>query len=471
MVMENQVNTMANDDEVASTITRLGNHFVQIPSLKVVVRQSDGVVLEKALGLGELVCGSLSSCDIRITNDSAVSRKHCELRATEKGIELSDLSKNGTYFGPVKITKGIIPVNVPITLGAATLIVREDGPPIHIPISSDNYFGDFISQDIRIRAEFHRIHEVSGGFLGSRAPVHFLIAGESGTGKTLLAKNIHTACAPNSRAFVVVECAGFGPGRPDIELIGYESGAFPGVSEGCAGILENAQGGTVVLSHINHLPQETQSSLARAIMLKQIRRMGGSKGRPIDVRIVATVCPEEYESINKSLLHCFARPPLKIPALRERKEDIPLLADLFWASKFPGMRVPPFSQTHKDLVHYFKAYDWPHNVRELEQCMGEISPELDQKKAQQKWFDFIHGYSDQWAKYYPMTYNELKEHVDQSIKSQSEGLLRAYLLHHLGEMGYNIQKTSKKIDVSRQWLTEMMKKLGIPGPQASGLAS
>lgn len=457
---------MANNDDFTSTITRRAKSIIQVPSLKLVVRQFDGVVFERQLGrevVKPLVCGSSPECEIQIQNDTTVSRRHCEIQAGGQGIQITDSSKNGTYVGGVMIKKGIVPLNTPITLGGATLVICGDGPPIHVAVSSENYFGEFVSQDLRMRAQFEQIEEALSVSAERQQAVHFLIMGEPGTGKKTLAQSIHRADSQRSGECVFIECAEYAPERAGFELLGWERGASPGILDERPGRLEYAQGGTVVLAHIDHLPQEVQVSIAQILYTKGIRRMGGMKARPLNIRVIATVEPDKFENIHRSLLPYFSRPYIKIPALRERTDDIALLADHFLAKRFSEAPATPFSRMHEQLLNYLRVYHWPFNGRELEQFI--ISMNLEPSRAKRQWFEYIDGAVDPWAKYYSMPFKVLVAQETKMFDAYMHDLKRAYLIFHLRENGNNVGKTAMSIGISRQHLTDLMKELGISGPR------
>jgi DNA-binding NtrC family response regulator len=197
-----------------------------------------------------------------------------------------------------------------------------------------------------------------------------LILGESGTGKERFAKSIHSRSARSKKQIIVVNCAALPTHLIESELFGHEKGAFTGAVEKRVGKFEQAAGGTIFLDEIGELPLEAQSKLLRVLQEKEIERLGGKETIRVDVRIIAaTNCNLEKEvAAGKFRLDLYYRLnifPIVLPALRERKEDIPELAAHFVAKYAEragkaGMSISP--QALNDLTHYH----WPGNIRELE---------------------------------------------------------------------------------------------------------
>ncbi|MBD1364921.1 sigma 54-interacting transcriptional regulator [Mucilaginibacter sp. ZT4R22] len=197
-----------------------------------------------------------------------------------------------------------------------------------------------------------------------------LILGESGTGKERFAKSIHSRSARSKKQIIVVNCAALPTHLIESELFGHEKGAFTGAVEKRVGKFEQAAGGTIFLDEIGELPLEAQSKLLRVLQEKEIERLGGKETIRVDVRIIAaTNCNLEKEvAAGKFRLDLYYRLnifPIVLPALRERKEDIPELAEHFVAKYAEragkaGMSISP--QALNDLAHYH----WPGNIRELE---------------------------------------------------------------------------------------------------------
>jgi DNA-binding NtrC family response regulator len=203
-----------------------------------------------------------------------------------------------------------------------------------------------------------------------RTDASVLIRGETGTGKELLAKAIHELSSRGSAPFLPVDCAALPPTLLESELFGHEKGAFTGADKSRFGLLEVANHGTIFLDEIGELDVSTQSKLFRVLQEGQVRQIGGRRSTPIDVRIIAAT----NRDLERGIQQGFFRPELyfrlnvvslTIPPLRERKEDIPLLCEHFFAL---------FRRTHgrQDLAGYdsgfleaLMEYDWPGNIREL----------------------------------------------------------------------------------------------------------
>jgi PAS domain S-box-containing protein len=197
-----------------------------------------------------------------------------------------------------------------------------------------------------------------------------LISGETGTGKELIARAIHKRSQRSERAFVAVNCAAIPASLIGSELFGHEKGAFTGATQRRLGRFELANGGTLFLDEIEDLPEETQIALLRVLQERQLERIGGSQSIAVDVRIIAAtnrdlkaaVTAGNFRSDLYYRLNVF---PIAVPPLRDRKDDIPLLVEYLierYASK-TGKKIKHIQQKTLDL---FKAYDWPGNIRELQ---------------------------------------------------------------------------------------------------------
>jgi DNA-binding NtrC family response regulator len=217
--------------------------------------------------------------------------------------------------------------------------------------------------------------------------VSILLIGESGTGKELAAREIHNLSLRSDRPFVAVNCAALPETLIESELFGYEKGAFTGASERRPGCFEQAHGGTLFLDEILEMPISTQSRLLRALEERSIRRLGGQSEIPIDIRLIAASNrrPEDAlrdNTLREDLYYRLNVFQIELPPLRERGEDIGLLAEAMvpMLNEKHGLKV---SGITTGVLDCFRAYPWPGNVRELRNVMeravilagsGPISP-------------------------------------------------------------------------------------------------
>jgi two-component system response regulator AtoC len=202
----------------------------------------------------------------------------------------------------------------------------------------------------------------------TRTPV--LITGESGTGKELVARAIHFRGSFANRPFVAVDCGSLVPTLIESELFGYEKGAFTGALKSRTGLFQSADGGTIFLDEIGELPLEMQAKLLRVLQEKEVRPVGSNQRARVDVRVIAATnrdLEQEYRTgtFRKDLYFRLNVVTVHVPALRERRSDIPMLAHWFLERCVPGRSVQVTNGAMKSLLQY----DWPGNVRELENCV------------------------------------------------------------------------------------------------------
>jgi DNA-binding NtrC family response regulator len=227
-------------------------------------------------------------------------------------------------------------------------------------------FGGLIGLSERMQRVYKTIQKVSQ----HEYPV--LILGESGTGKELVAKSVHYSGARKDRTFVPVDCSSLVPTLIESELFGYVKGAFTGALHGKQGLLETAHGGTLFLDEIGEMPVDLQSKLLRVLQEREVKPVGSTERRKIDVRIIAATNRDleagiKNGSFRQDLYFRLNVVQVKLPALRERKSDIPLLVTSF-LDKFCDPHRPARTIS-EDAMRRLIAYDWPGNVRELENAI------------------------------------------------------------------------------------------------------
>jgi len=202
----------------------------------------------------------------------------------------------------------------------------------------------------------------------TRTPV--LIYGESGTGKELVARAIHFRGAFAGRAFVAVDCGSLVPTLIESELFGYEKGAFTGALKSKQGLFQAADGGSVFLDEVGELPLELQAKLLRVLQEKEVRPVGSNQRVKVDVRVIAATNRDleaayKNGTFRKDLYFRLNVVTVHVPALRERRSDIPMLVHWFLERYAPGSGLQVTSAAMKSLM----GYEWPGNVRELENCI------------------------------------------------------------------------------------------------------
>jgi two-component system, NtrC family, response regulator AtoC len=203
----------------------------------------------------------------------------------------------------------------------------------------------------------------------TRTPV--LITGESGTGKELVARAIHFRGPLAAMPFVAVDCGSLVPTLMESELFGHEKGSFTGALKSKAGLFQAANGGTIFLDEIGELPLELQAKLLRVLQEKEVRPVGSNDKVPVDVRVIAATNRDleaayRAGTFRKDLYFRLNVVTIHVPALRERRSDIPQLAHYFLDRYAPGENI----QVTPAAMKTFLQYEWPGNVRELENCIA-----------------------------------------------------------------------------------------------------
>jgi formate hydrogenlyase transcriptional activator len=241
---------------------------------------------------------------------------------------------------------------------------RNENLALREQIDRDSMFEDIVGSSEALRKVLRQIAKLAS----SDSTV--LILGETGTGKELVARSIHKRSNRADRAFIGVNCAAIPQSLVASELFGHEKGAFTGASQRRLGRFESANGGTIFLDEVGDLPPEIQVALLRVLQEREIERVGSSKAIPIDVRVIAATHRDLNTLVaegkfREDLLYRLNVVPIDVPPLRERVADIPLLVEYF-INRFGKKAGKKFRTIDKKSLGLLHAYDWPGNIRELQ---------------------------------------------------------------------------------------------------------
>jgi len=245
--------------------------------------------------------------------------------------------------------------------------LNEEVGSLKAALSERFQFSNIIARSKKMQDIFQRIQDTAG------ADVSILILGESGTGKELIAKAIHYNSLRRNKPLVIVNCAALPEELLESEIFGHEKGAFTGADRRRIGKAEEAHEGTLFLDEIGDLSLKTQPKLLRFLQDGKIERLGSNTSIQLDVRVIAATNQDiesalEEGTFRKDLYYRLNTLTIGIPPLRERKEDIPLLADHF-LSMYSKAHKKKVTSISPEVIEQFMNYSWPGNVRELEKVI------------------------------------------------------------------------------------------------------
>ncbi len=327
--------------------------------LEVVAGVDAGKVIE--LATPTIMIGR-TGADLNLT-DPKVSGLHCELRLQADGYRLRDLgSTNGTHVKGVRVVDAFIAPGSTIQIGKSAITFDPLDDAVSVPLWHESRLHGLIGGSAAMRHLFDLINR----FAQSDATV--LIQGETGAGKEGVADAIHQCSPRREGPFVVLDCSAIPEQLFEDQIFGHEQGAFTGAGKATIGVFEAAHGGTLFLDEIGELPLDVQSKLLRAVETRKIRRVGSTKVIACDVRIIAATNRDLAAEVNRGtfrsdLFYRLSVAKLSVPALRERKDDLPLLVDHFLRQLVGVHNSDP--RLPDDFMSRAQRHTWPGNVREL----------------------------------------------------------------------------------------------------------
>ncbi|MDQ3366939.1 MAG: sigma 54-interacting transcriptional regulator [Myxococcota bacterium] len=381
-----------------------------------------------------------------VVGDFTVSRYHLEVAARPGGILVTDLgSTNGTYVGAVRIERAIVPPGTPVTLGGTT-IRFDDAVRRTVPAATATHgYAGMIARSPQMLRLFTDIERIA------TTPTSVLIVGESGTGKERVAEALHAGSGRTGEPLVTIDCGALSSSLLASELFGHERGAFTGADRVHAGAFERAGAGTVFLDEIGELPAADQSSLLGVLERRRFRRVGGSAELELGARVIAATNRDLRAEVNNNrfrhdLYHRLAVVVLRIPPLRERREDITSLVEHF--AKELGAIGPVEQVFGADALARWQRHPWPGNIRELRNAV-EAALVVGPGEHVEHAHDLAHGGAVPLLPY---------KDARAAVVSEFE---HAYLARLLAEANGNVSQAARAAKMDRSHLIDLLHRHGL----------
>lgn len=392
------------------------------------------------------------------------------------GIEtLKEIKKSNPYIQVIIITgHGTVETAVRATkLGAFDLIQKPLSiDKVILSINNALNFRRLEEENRYLRKKTLEKHSITGNSpivaqlksqINAVAPTDssVLISGENGTGKELVARTIHQLSTRNEHPLIDVNCAAIPEELIESELFGHEKGSFTGAVAKKIGKFELASSGTIFLDEIGDMSLVTQAKILRVLQEQQFQRVGGSRTLQVDVRVIAASNKDLEQEIKagtfrEDLFYRINVVPVRVPALKERREDIPLLVETFLIEN-TKKGLGPRKQMDDKALAILNDYRWPGNVRELKNLTERLTIMVQDET--------IHA-ADIPAPYNPALSDETAgEEIAflnaDSFKEAKKAFEKAYMTRKLMDNDNNISKTARVIGVERSYLHKKIKQLGV----------
>ncbi len=426
---------------------------VRVRKMTLVVMKGADAGKRFALGKKRLVVGKGSSCDLQFV-DATVSRQHIEIAADDDTYSVRDLgSTNGTQINGTRIKEAFLSPGDRIQVGNIELMFQ----PIYETPEESEYqaterFGNLVAASASMKSILGLLRKAA------TSSTTVLLRGETGVGKSALAKALHTEGPRRKGPFVVFDCASVAPTLVESELFGVKKGAFTGAYESRAGACELAVGGTLFIDEICDMPIELQAKLLRVLEDKEVQRLGDTKPRRLDIHVVAATRVNLEEAVRdgrfrRDLYYRIAVLEVMVPSLKNRKEDLPLLCNHFLTDSRGDDAWSRFTPALRDEL---KAYSWPGNIRELRnvlerlECIGPdgvLTPQVDSKHARE-------GLA-------------LSFELDRPFKEAKEELIEAFEREYLEKLlersNGRIAPAAREAGLNRKYFYDLLRKHGLLG--------
>ncbi len=322
----------------------------------------------------------------------------------------------------------------------------------HCQGNSSANFDHIVGKSKKMRKTYELISKVT------KNDATVIIIGESGTGKELVARAIHYNSLRRNQPFVVLNCAAIPENLVETELFGYEKGAFTGADNSKAGTFELANKGTIFLDEISSLKLDTQAELLRVIQEKEVERVGGLKTIKIDVRIICATNIDLKQAVvehrfREDLYYRLNVVPIYLAPLRERKEDIPLLVEHFLRA-FNRRFNKSIKAVSQEAMSYLLSYNWPGNIRELENTIERAAVLVDRDIIQTEDLPFDIFSETRCG-------GDAISEKSMALKQARGSFEREYILSVLERVGWNQAEAARILNIHRNTLMMKLQQLGI----------
>src|SRR5271163_1449344 len=357
--------------------------------------------------------------------------------------------------------------------------LEKENDSLRRRLITEGQFGQMLGGSAQMRKAFEMADRVA------QTDSTVLILGESGTGKDLLAQEIHARSPRANRPYVAVNCAALPETLIESELFGYERGAFTGAMQQKKGRFEQAHGGTIFLDEIGDMNPVTQAKVLRVLENRTIERLGGTQSFPVDVRVISATHRNLSEEIRagkfrEDLFYRLRVVTIDLPPLRAHKEDIPVLAEAFLQMHVAKLRRGNASSSQnsgnnprltREAVTALERYDWPGNVRELKNALERalVLSRGDELGVADLPEEVVSGQG--LTKNSPAEPNAAHDAhlIEKDFREAKRKFEVAYLLKQLADHHWNVSRTAATIGLHRQSLQEKLRELGIRRPGRESL--
>jgi DNA-binding NtrC family response regulator len=386
-----------------------------------------------------------------VLNDPTVSRHHAVIDETPKGYALRDLgSTNGTHLNGIRIREAFLEYGSIIGLGNTRLQFVPLEERVEIPPSEEHYFGDVFGSTLEMRRIFTMLKKVSP------SEITVTIEGETGTGKELVARAIHLHSQRAKDPFMVIDCGSISKNLLETELFGHEKGAFTGATQTRRGAFEVAHGGTIFIDEIGELGLEMQPKLLRVLEQREVRRVGGNEVFRVNVRVITATNKDLISEVREGrfredLFYRIFVVRIHLPPLRERGEDIPLLAQQFARELSGPYRGGGDVVVSAEALEILRHYHWPGNVRELRNVITRAMAMGNEKVLGLR--DFIMPLPSETAPHPPT--------LDSMVGRTLEEIEKAAIMKTLEAHGGNKSAAARVLGIAYSTLYEKIKKYGL----------